>query len=198
MWEEIKTERKSILFSQTPESFLTNNSSRATQRAKTFFSRNWNYLTSGQDGWGDRSDPFHCGHFQVILFIVTTFKWSISLWSLSLWSFSKMTPRAIKILKWTLIALNVGYFISGYHIIYENYDVAQRVRYRPELAPFMNLPNYLTYALGSVIIITSLFGVFAAYKENSLLLKIVSWHVRLNWSSSWTIMNDQERSFIRS
>lgn len=82
--------------------------------------------------------------------------------------------QAIKILKWTLIAFNVAYFSSGYHIIYETWDLGQRVHYRPEIRPYLNLPLILSYVLGGLIIVASLFGVFSAYRENSLLLKIVS------------------------
>lgn len=83
--------------------------------------------------------------------------------------------KTIKILKWALIVLNVAFFSAGYHIIYENYNVDQRVYYRSEREQqVLHLPVLLTYVLGSLIIVTSLFGILAAFEQNSLQLKFVS------------------------
>lgn len=83
--------------------------------------------------------------------------------------------KTIKILKWALIVLNVAFFSAGYHIIYENYNVDQRVYYRSEREQqVLHLPILLTYVLGSLIIVTSLFGILAAFEQNSSQLKFVS------------------------
>lgn len=63
---------------------------------------------------------------------------------------------------------------AGYHMLYEDWSVDQTVYQTPSIGVFLNLPIRLTYALGSLIILTSLLGIFAAYRENSLLLKFVS------------------------
>lgn len=65
-------------------------------------------------------------------------------------------------------------------MLYENWSVDQSVYYRPEIGVFLNLPIRLTYALGSLIILTCLFGLVIAYRENALLLKFVSLTSTLN------------------
>ena len=59
-------------------------------------------------------------------------------------------------------------------MLYENWSVDQSVQQDPPLGVLLNLPIRLTYALGSLIILTSLLGIVVAYRENSLLLKFVS------------------------
>ena len=64
-------------------------------------------------------------------------------------------------------------------MLYENWSVDQTVYNNPQFGVYLNLPIRLTYALGSLIILTSLLGIFAAYRENALLLKLVSFVDRL-------------------